>query len=99
LTISPREQHIALQAAREQQQTAAFREHYKRRAGVEGSFTQGNQRCDLRHARYIGLAKVHLQHLVTAVAINLIRAMAWLSGSLRAETRTSAFASLMAGMS
>jgi transposase len=99
LTISPREQHIALQAAREQQQTEAFREQYKRRAGVEGSFTQGNRRCDLRHARYIGLAKVHLQHLVTAVAINLIRAMAWLSGSPRAETRTSAFASLMAGTS
>lgn len=99
LTISPREQHSALQAARERQQTEAFREQYKRRAGVEGSFTQGNRRCDLRHARYIGLAKVHLQHLVTAVAINLIRAIAWLSGNPRAETRLSAFASLMAGTS
>src|SRR6266496_5031533 len=64
-------------------------------AGVEGTFTQGNHHSDLRHARYIGLAKVHLQHLITAIALNLVRAIAWLSEVPRAQTRTSAFAALM----
>jgi transposase len=97
LTVRPREQHIALQAARAYQETEEFKRKYKRRAGVEGTFTQGNRRCDLRHARYIGQAKTHLQHLLTAIAINLLRLMAWLAEVPRAETRTSPFAALMAG--
>jgi transposase len=96
LSVRPREQHIALQAARAYQETEEFKTKYQRRAGVEGTFTQGNRRCDLRHARYIGLAKTHLQHLLTAIAINLVRLMAWLAEVPRAETRTSPFAALMA---
>ena len=69
---------------------------YARRAGVEGSFTQANRRSDLRHARYIGLAKTHLQHILTAVAINLVRVLAWLADVPRAITRTTPFAALMA---
>jgi hypothetical protein len=99
LGISPREQHIALQAAREQQQMETSRKQYKRRAGLESNFIQGNRHCDLCHVRYISLAKVDLQRLVTPVAINLIQAMAWLSGNPRAETRMWAFASLLAGTS
>ena len=97
LSVRPREQHIALQAARAYQETEEFRTKYKRRAGVEGTFTQGNRRCDLRHARYLGQAKTHLQHLLTAIAINLLRLMAWLAEVPRAETRTSPFAALLAG--
>ena len=96
LSIRPREQHEAIQAARMRQQTAEFRQQYARRAGVEGTFTQGNAHSHLRHARYIGLAKVHLQHLISAIALNLIRAIAWLADTPRAQTRTSAFAALMA---
>jgi transposase len=96
LSVRPREQHIALQAARAYQETEEFKTKYKRRAGVEGTFTQGNRRCDLRHARYIGQAKTHLQHLLTAIAINLLRLMTWLAEVPRAETRTSPFAALMA---
>src|SRR5262249_55190265 len=58
LSIRPREQHEAIQAARTRQQTVEFRRQYARRAGVEGTFTQANHHSDLRHARYIGLAKV-----------------------------------------
>jgi len=76
--------------------TPEFQAKYARRAGVEGTFTQGNRHSDLRHARYIGLAKVHLQHLITAIALNLVRAIAWLTEVPRATTRTSAFAALMA---
>ena len=96
LMLRPQEQHIALQAARAWQATADFKATYTRRAGVEGSFTQANRRSDLRHARYIGVAKTHLQHVLTAVAINLIRGLAWLADVPRATTRTSPFAALMA---
>jgi hypothetical protein len=50
----------------------------------------------LRRARYIGLAKTHLQHVLTATAINLVRLGAWLASEPLARTRVSAFARLMA---
>jgi transposase len=96
LTLRLREQHEAIQAARQRQQTPEFRSRYRRRAGVEGSFSQGNRRSGLRQARYIGLAKVGLQQLITAVALNLLRALAWLAEAPKAQTRSSAFAQLMA---
>lgn len=96
LTLRPQEQYEAIQAGRAQQQTRAFRHRYRRRAGIEGSFSQGNSRSDLRHARYWGLARVHLQHILTAVALNLYRALAWLAEVPRSKTRTSAVARLMA---
>ena len=96
LTLRPREHHIALQTRRAWQATDEFKAQYARRAGVEGTFTQANRRCDLRHARYVGLAKTHLQNILTAVAINLIRVMAWLAEIPRAASRQSAFARLMA---
>jgi len=96
LSIRPREQHEPIQQARARQQTSEFHAQYARRAGVEGTFTPGNRQSDLRHARYLGLAKVHLQHLITAIALNLVRAIAWLAEVPRATTRTSAFAAVMA---
>ena len=96
LWLHPREQHIALQAARVWQESEEFHALYARRAGVEGTFTQGNRRSDLRQARYIGQAKTHLQHLLTAIALNLLRVFAWLREVPRATTRTSPFVALMA---
>lgn len=98
LTLRPQALHHALQEARMHQQTTVFREQYARRAGVEGTFAQGNRRSDLRHARYIGLAKTHLQHVITAVAINLLRVIAWVMEVPRAQTRMAAFAVLMKGV-
>jgi transposase len=48
----------------------------------------------LRHARYLGVAKVQLQHLATAVALNLVRLDNWLAGVPWATTRSSRFARL-----
>jgi transposase len=96
LTLRPQAQHSALQAARARQETAEFKAQSARRAGGEGTFTQGNRRSDLRHARYIGLAKTHLQQVLTAVALNLLRVLDWLAEIPRAKTRTSAFVRLMA---
>jgi transposase len=99
LTIRPREQHEAIQAARARQQTAEFKEQYAKRAGVEGTISQAARRCDLRRTRYIGLAKTGLQHIVMAVALNVVRIGAWLMEQPRAHTRTSQFAALAgAGM-
>ncbi len=83
-----------LTTQRTYQQRPEFRERYRPRSGIEGTHSQAIKRCDLRHARYRGLPKTRLQHLIIAVAINLVRAVAWLAGLPRAKTRTSAFAAL-----
>jgi transposase len=94
LKLRTRKQHEALQHARTRQQTDEFKQLYKKRAGVEGTISQGVRTYDLRSSRYIGQAKTHLQNIVSAVAINLIRLNAWLNRVQPAKTRTSAFAAL-----
>ena len=97
LTLRHREHHEAVQQARQRQRTSDFKRAYARRSGVEGVLSQGVRVCDLRRSRYIGMAKTHLQNLIIATAINLIRAVAWLMEVPRARTRRSAFAALGAG--
>lgn len=96
LGLQAREHHEALQAARQHQTTDGFRRQYAARAGIEGTHEQAIRRCGLRQSRYIGLAKTHLQHIITATAINVVRVAAWLEGTPRAKTRRSAFAALAA---
>jgi len=50
---------------------------------------------DLRRARYIGHAKTHLQHVLIAVALHVVRLVSWLGGVPRAQTRPAPFAALM----
>ena len=71
--LQAREHFEALQGARRHQEPEAFRESYAARAGIEGTHAQAISRCGLRRCRYIGLAKTRLQHVLTAVAINLVR--------------------------
>jgi transposase len=87
-------QHEAIQAARQRQETAEFKTQYAQRAGVEGTHAQGIRRCGLRQSRYLGLAKTHLQHLCTAVALNVVRLGEWWRGTPQAKTRCSPFAAL-----
>lgn len=94
LKLLPQVQHQTLQTARQYQTTDAFYQRYARRAGIEGTLSQGIRAFSLRRARYIGLAKTHLQHLVTAVAMNLVRLTNWWTGRPKAPTRTSRFAAL-----
>jgi transposase len=96
LTLRPEKEHRALQAAREQAETPGFRRQYARRAGVEGTHTQAIRRCGARRCRYVGAAKAHLQHVLTATALNLVRVAAWLAETPRARTRQSAFLRMMA---
>jgi transposase len=94
LKLRPQAQHEALQQARTRQGTAAFRTTYAKRSGIEGTISQATNAYELRRARYLGLAKTHLQNIVTAVAINIARVDAWLRDKPRAATRTSKFAAL-----
>lgn len=96
LTLRPKVQHEALQAARKRQETAEFRQVYAKRAGIEGTLSQGIRGFGLRHCRSIGLSKTHVQHIFTAIAMNVVRSAAWLEGVPQAKTRTSRFAALHA---
>jgi transposase len=98
MKLRPREQHEALQAARRRQGTDVFKELYTSRAGIEGTLSQAVRVFGLRHAKYIGLAKTHLQHVLIAVAINLARVVGWVREVPHAATRTSPFAALVATM-
>jgi len=95
LSVRPQAQHLALRAARRFQELAAFREQYNARAGVQGTISQALRVCDLRHARYIGLAKTQLQHTLTATAINLVRVAYWLEDPHLAQTRHPSFLALV----
>jgi transposase len=94
LTLRTEAEHTALQAGRGKQATAEFWREYAARAGIEGTLSQGLRRCDLREARYIGEAKTHLQHLMIATALNVIRVVAWLLEIPLARPRMSRFARL-----
>jgi Transposase DDE domain len=92
--LQAQEQYEALHAARPHQMTEEFSQPYAPRAGIEGTHAQGIRRCGLRQARYIGLAKTHLQHIATAAALNLVRLGEWWAGTPHAKTRCSPFARL-----
>jgi transposase len=94
LTIRPKEEHLAIAKRRKQQQTKTWLKQYNQRAGVEGTISQGVRGFGLRKCRYIGLNKAHLQHLLTATAMNAIRLFAWFEGVPLAKTRVSSFAKL-----
>ncbi len=96
LTLRPELQYKALQRAREREQTGEYAREYARRAGIEGTISQGTRAFGLRRSRYIGQAKTHLQHVLTATAINVVRVANWLTGVPLAQTRQTAFSKLMA---
>jgi transposase len=94
LRLRPQATQLALQAARQRQTTEAFRQEHQPRAGVEGTISQGVRAFALRRTRYVGLAKTHLQHLLTAAAMNISRLVAWLEEMPRSQTRSTHFTRL-----
>ncbi len=89
-----KDNHQAIQTIRQQQTTPEWQARYMQRAGVEGTLSQGVRAYGLRETRYFGLAKTHLQHILMAAGINIVRVVAWLQGIPRAKTRVSHFAAL-----
>ena len=94
LTIQVQSEYEALQKARERQKTEQFQKQYALRSGIEGTISLLIRAFEMRDCRYIGLAKTHLQHILTAAAINLSRVFATLEEIPRAKTRSSHFARL-----
>ena len=94
LGLPPRPEHEAIATARARLETTAGRRLYGQRQGIEGTISQGVRAFGLRRARYCGLAKVGLQSVATAAAINLDRLGAWLAQRPLAPTRTSRFAAI-----
>ncbi len=96
LTLYPKEQYEAQLAARQRQQTEEFKKLYGERAGIESTISQGVRRTKLRYARYIGLARTHLQETASAAAINFARLFNWLSGERPRPARVSPFMAIAA---
>lgn len=94
VSVRPQEQQQVLQTARQVQTSAEWQHAYQLRAGIEGTLSAGIGAHGLRQSRYIGLAKTHLQALLVAIAMNLVRIVAYLNKEPRATTRTSHFARL-----
>ena len=92
----PRPAHEAVTAARARLDTKAGRQPHGQRRGIEGTTSQGARAFGLRRARCRGLAKMGLQSVATAAAINLDRLGAWFAKRLLAPTRISRFAVLAA---
>ena len=57
IAIRPREQYEALQARRALEREPDFTREYGKRAGIEGTISEGIRNCGLRRSRYVGERK------------------------------------------
>ncbi len=96
ILLRDRDHAAALQEARQRQHTQAWKTAYARRAGIEGTISQGVRLGDLRRSRYRGFGKTRLLHQLIGAALNFVRVAAWLAEVPRSQTRRSAFAMLAA---
>ena len=87
LTLHRKDQQLAVQAARQRQQTQLFKEQYAIRSSIEGTIGQATYKLGMCRSRYRGTTKTHFPHILTAAAINLKRVMDWLVESYRSQTR------------
>jgi transposase len=96
LRVQQQAQYEALKEARQRHTSKEGKRLYAKRAGVEGTVSQGVRGFGLRQTRYRGRAKTHLQHVATAAAMNIDRIVAWFDNIPRTTTRTSRFMALAA---
>ncbi|MFI5682956.1 transposase [Streptomyces sp. NPDC051636] len=89
LSLQPRELQEVLDHARLQQGDEQWRAKYGTRAGIEGTIHQAVAVTGMRRARYLGLQKTDLEHVFSAVALNLVRLDAWWNGHPLDRTRGS----------
>ncbi|MFF9511481.1 transposase [Streptomyces sp. NPDC014724] len=69
----PRELRDLQVCVRTEQQTPDWKARYAVRSGVEGTINEFAHRHGMRHCRYRGQPKAHLQHVLTAIAVNIER--------------------------
>lgn len=94
LTVPAREVYQTQLAARATQDTLDWQTRYTIRAGVEGTIRQGVAVTGMRRTRYRGLPTTRLQHVFSAVALNLIRLDAYWNRHPLDRTRTTHLARL-----
>jgi transposase len=73
ITIHPEPVHTARTNMIRDQDSAAWQQTSNARAGIEGTISQAVRGPGLRHARDRGLAKAHLQNVLSGIAINICR--------------------------
>lgn len=73
ILLMPQPIHQIQIQARHEQQTTQWHQRYALRAGCEATISETVRAHGLRHCRYRGLAKTHVQHVLTAAGTNLIR--------------------------
>lgn len=97
-TLSFHEQPLfeMVQQRKQEQHTEGWRQRYGKRAGIEGTISQGVFALGMRRSRYRGLAKTHLQFVLTAAAMNVTRVLNWHNEKPRSKTRTTRFGLLAA---
>jgi hypothetical protein len=71
--VHPEPLHQARTSAITAEHTDGWQTRYNKRAGIEGTISQAVRGPDLRHARYRGLAKTHVQNTACGIAINIQR--------------------------
>ncbi|MFE6497891.1 transposase [Streptomyces sp. NPDC057748] len=69
----PRELRDLQLHVRAEQQTPDWKTRYAVRSGVEGTINEFAHGHGMRHCRYRGQPKTHLQHVLTAIAVNIER--------------------------
>lgn len=97
-TLSFHEESIfkEVQQRKQEQHTPEFRKRYGKRAGVEGTISQGVFALGMRRSRYRGLNKTHLQGVLTASAMNVTRVLNWINGIPKKTTKPTKFGRLVA---
>jgi transposase len=91
LNFPAKKQYEARKALSEKLSTEEGKKLYNKRAGVEGTISQGVRNTGLRRSRYSGLRKTHLQEIASAAAMNLYRLNDWFNKIPLAKTRESSF--------
>jgi transposase len=91
LEFKPQPVFEFLQARRQHEDSAEFKDAYRPRAGIEATFSRAVRKCTLRRSRYFGEVKTHLHNLFAAAATNFLRIMDKLMDLGTAKTRNSKF--------
>ncbi|MFI1769712.1 transposase [Streptomyces sp. NPDC020800] len=69
----PREHRDLQVRVRTEQQTPEWKALYAVRSGMEGTINEFTHGHGMHHCRYRGQPKAHLQHVFTAIAVNIER--------------------------
>ncbi|MFI1408326.1 transposase [Streptomyces sp. NPDC020707] len=79
LNFLPKQLYERQAAARAAQQTTPWKANYAMRAGVESTVNEFVDGHGLRQTRYRSQTKTHVQHVLTAIAVNIERVNAELA--------------------